>query len=80
MDKNMINALRVQGILGVNDWERTTLREIFINARLVTITSHPGKYNAIADCVDYSQAVKGEESVGWKSNGEIRSVRAKRLG
>jgi FolB domain-containing protein len=58
MDKILIQNMRVQGILGVNDWERTTLREIIITALLFTDTSRAGKSDAIADCIDYSQMTK----------------------
>jgi len=34
MDKILIHDLVVRGILGVNDWERTTLRDIVVNVSL----------------------------------------------
>ncbi len=58
MDKILIKNLRVQGILGVNDWERTTLREIVVNVALFTDTRRAAQSDNIADCVDYSQAAK----------------------
>jgi len=58
MDKILINNLRVQGILGVNDWERTTLREIVVNVTLFIDTRHPARSDVIADCVDYSLVAK----------------------
>jgi FolB domain-containing protein len=58
MDKILIQNLRLQGILGVNDWERTTLREIVINAMLFTDMRSAARSDDIADCVDYSQVVK----------------------
>jgi len=58
MDKILIQNLRVQGILGVNDWERTTLREIVVNVALFTDTRRAARSDDIADCVDYSQVAK----------------------
>jgi FolB domain-containing protein len=58
MDTILIRNLRIQGILGVNDEERTALREILINAKLVTDTRQASQSDDIADCVDYSQVIK----------------------
>jgi FolB domain-containing protein len=58
MDKILIQNIQVQGILGVNERERTSLREIVINLILITDTQLPGQTDNIADCVDYSQVVK----------------------
>lgn len=58
MDKILIQNLRVQGILGVNDWERTTLREIVVNVTLFTNTRRGAQSDDITDCADYSQAAK----------------------
>jgi len=58
MDRILIQNLRVQGILGVNDWERTTLREIVVNVILFTDTHRAVQSDDIANCIDYSQVVK----------------------
>jgi FolB domain-containing protein len=58
MDKILIRNLRLQGILGINEWERTTLREIIINAIVFTDTSRAGRSDDITDCVDYSRLAK----------------------
>jgi FolB domain-containing protein len=58
MDKILIQNLRVQGILGVNYWERKTVREIVVNVNLFTDTRHGAQSDDIADCTDYSQAAK----------------------
>jgi FolB domain-containing protein len=58
MDKILIQNLRVQGILGVNDWERTTLREIVVNVTLFTDRPHTPLSDDITDCVSYSQVAK----------------------
>jgi FolB domain-containing protein len=58
MDIILIKNLHVQGILGVNAYERTKPREIIINAILFTDTYHAGQSDDISDCVDYSSMVK----------------------
>jgi FolB domain-containing protein len=58
MDKILIRNLRVQSILGVNDWERTAPREIVVNVTLFTDTHRGAQTDDITDCVDYSQVVK----------------------
>jgi FolB domain-containing protein len=57
MDKLLIRNLRVQGILGVNDWERTMLREIIVNVTLFTDIHRAAQSDDLIDCVDYSQVV-----------------------
>lgn len=58
MDKILVLNLRVQGILGVNEWERTKPREIVVNVTLFTDMRRGAQSDDITDCVDYSQAVK----------------------
>jgi len=58
MDKILIQNLRVQGILGVNDLERIKLREIVVNATLFTDTRRAAHSDNIGDCIDYSQLAK----------------------
>lgn len=58
MDKVFIKDLRVQGILGIHDWERVTPREIVINVTVYTDTRRAARTDDIADCVDYSALAK----------------------
>ena len=58
MDKVFIRDLKVQGILGIHDWERATPREIVINVTLFTDTRPAALSDNIADCVDYSAMAK----------------------
>jgi FolB domain-containing protein len=53
-----ISDLKVQGILGVNDWERTTPREIVINLEIVTDVTRAGGSDDIADCIDYQKVAE----------------------
>jgi FolB domain-containing protein len=54
MDKTFIKDLKVNGILGIHDWERVTPREIVINVTVYTDTRRAARTDDIADCVDYS--------------------------
>jgi FolB domain-containing protein len=58
MDKVFIRNLRVQGILGIHDWERVKPREIVIHVTLFTDTRRAAKSDDIDDCVDYSATAK----------------------
>ena len=58
MDKVFIKDLKVQGILGIHDWERVTPREIVINVTLFTDTRRAARTDEISDCVDYSATAK----------------------
>jgi len=58
MDKVIIKDLRVTGILGIHDRERTTPREIILNITLFTDTRRAMRTDAISDCVDYSVMAK----------------------
>lgn len=58
MDKVFIRDLKIQGILGIHDWERVTPREIVINVTLFADTRRAAKSDDLADCVDYSDMAK----------------------
>ncbi len=58
MDKILIKNLRVLGILGVNEGERTTLRDIVISVTLFADTRRAGQTDNLTNCVDYSQVIK----------------------
>jgi FolB domain-containing protein len=58
MDKVLIEDLRVQGILGINAWERTIPREIVINVTLFTAPRPAAHPDSMTGCVDYSQVVE----------------------
>jgi FolB domain-containing protein len=54
MDKVLIEDLHVRGILGVNDSERNTPRDILINVTLFTETRPATRSDTLDGCVDYS--------------------------
>ncbi len=57
-DKVIITNLRARGILGIHDWERTTPRDIVINAAMFVDTWAAAQSDDIADCVNYSEMAK----------------------
>ncbi len=58
MDKIFINGLSVRGIIGVNDWERTTPQEILIHVVLFTELAKSGRTDQLTDTLSYSEVVK----------------------
>ena len=55
MDKILINDLRVNGILGIYDFERTTPQDILVNLILFTDTKQAAEADDISKCVDYEK-------------------------
>lgn len=55
MDKIIIKDLRVTGIIGIYDFERTTPQEILINVIMFTDIHKAAQTDDIADCVDYEK-------------------------
>ena len=58
MDKVIIQNLKVNGILGIHEWERVTSRKIIISATLFTDTRPAAQSDNIDDCVNYSEMAK----------------------
>jgi FolB domain-containing protein len=55
MDKIIIKDLRVTGIIGIYDHERTTPQEMIINIALFTDIHKAAQTDNIANCVDYEK-------------------------
>ena len=53
MDKILIRDLRVTGIIGIHDDERSTPQEMLINISLSTDTRRAAETDDIHDCVNY---------------------------
>ena len=53
MDKIIIKDLLVQGIIGVNDWERQNPQDILINLEVFGDFRLAGETDEIADCLNY---------------------------
>ena len=55
MDKILIKDLKVTGIIGIYEQERTTPQEMLINVILFTDTRKAAETDDIALCVDYEK-------------------------
>jgi FolB domain-containing protein len=55
MDKTFIENLRIRCIIGVNEWERTTVQEIQVSVEVLSDTRKAALSDNIADCIDYAQ-------------------------
>ena len=55
MDKIIIKDLRVTGIIGIYDYERTNPQEMLINITMHTNINKAAETDNIADCVDYEK-------------------------
>lgn len=55
MDKIFIKDLRVTGIIGIYDYERTTPQEMVINVTMFTDIQKAAQTDDIVDCVDYEK-------------------------
>lgn len=58
MDQVFIKDLRVQGIIGVGEQERSKPQEILINVVIFTEILKGGKTDKIEDCVNYRTVAK----------------------
>ncbi len=68
MDKVILKNIRLKGIIGIYDWERSLPQEMIVNLTLFTDTRKAGQSDNIEDCVDYdvlTQKIRAHaESVG----------------
>ena len=55
MDKIIIKDLRVTGIIGIYDHERTTPQEMLINIVLFTDIRKAAKTDNFSECIDYEK-------------------------
>jgi D-erythro-7,8-dihydroneopterin triphosphate epimerase len=58
LDKIHITDLRLQCIIGINDWERTQKQDVLINVILYTDLKKPCRTDRIEDSVDYKEIKK----------------------
>jgi FolB domain-containing protein len=55
MDKVFIKDLRITGIIGIYEHERSTPQEMVINAIMLTDIRKAAESDEITDCVDYEK-------------------------
>lgn len=58
MDKLIIKDLLVRGIIGINDWERTTPQDILINIEIKADLKRAGETDDISHSVNYRTIAK----------------------
>lgn len=58
MDKLIIKDLLVRGIIGLNDWERTTPQDILINIEIKADLAQAGRTDDIQHSVNYRTVAK----------------------
>jgi FolB domain-containing protein len=58
LDKIFITGLRLQCIIGINDWERTQKQDVIINVILYTDLKNPCRTDRLEDSVDYKEIKK----------------------
>lgn len=74
-DQIHITGLRVQCIIGINDWEREVKQEVVIDITLHADLSRAGESDDIADTVNYRDVSKAvQEHVEASSYGLIEAM------
>jgi FolB domain-containing protein len=58
LDKIHITDLRLQCIIGINDWERTQKQDVIINVVLYADLKKPCRTDRLEDSVDYKEIKK----------------------
>ena len=58
MDKILIKDLLIRGIIGVNDWERTSLQDILINITIESDVTKSANSDNIKDTLNYRSLSK----------------------
>lgn len=58
MDKLIIKDLLVRGIIGINDWERTTPQDILINIEIEADLREAGRTDDLSRSVNYRTIAK----------------------
>ncbi len=61
-DRIHITGLRVECIIGINDWERVTKQEVIIDITLHADLAKPGETDDICDTVNYRDISKAVQA------------------
>ena len=74
-DRIHISGLRVEYIIGINDWERETKQQVIIDITLHADLTRAGESDDIADTVNYRDISKAiQEHVEASSYGLIEAM------
>ena len=74
MDKIIIRDLLTRGRIGISDNERSSEKDILVNAVLYSDTRPAGKSDSIEDCVNYSTMAK--KILNLAQNNQRKTVEA----
>jgi D-erythro-7,8-dihydroneopterin triphosphate epimerase len=72
LDKIYITDLRLQCIIGVNDWERTQKQDVIINVILYADLKKPCRTDRLEDSVDYKEIKK--EIIAMVENSDFNLI------
>lgn len=79
MDTVRIKGLKVEGIVGVHDWERRVPRPIVIDLELSTDAARAAKSDALKDALDYAAVAKVASEFVGASQYQLVETLAERL-
>ena len=78
-DTIRIRGLKVEGIVGVHDWERRVPRPIVIDVELATDAARAAKHDALKDALDYAAVAQVVTQVVGSSDFQLIETLAQRL-
>ena len=79
MDTIRLRGLKVEGIVGVHDWERRVPRPIVIDLELATDAARAAKKDALKDALDYAAVAQAVAQVVMTSEFQLIETLAERL-
>jgi dihydroneopterin aldolase len=79
MDTIRLRGLKVEGIVGVHDWERRLSRPLVIDLELATDAARAAKKDALKDALDYAAVAQAVAQVVATSEFQLLETLAERL-
>lgn len=79
MDTIRIRGLKLEGILGVHEWERRVPRTIVIDLELATDAARAAKKDALKDALDYAAVAQAVAQVVDASDFQLVETLAEKL-
>ena len=78
-DTLRIRGLKVEGIVGVHDWERRVPRAIVIDLELAADAAHAARHDELKDALDYAAVAQVVAQVVASSDFQLIETLAQRL-
>jgi dihydroneopterin aldolase len=79
MDTIRIRGLKVEGIVGVHDWERRVPRPLVIDLELATDAARAAKKDSLKDALDYAAVAQAVTQVVVTSEFQLIETLAERV-